>query len=110
MKLLRYLTTHQFRQKLRLTNIRILSQVFFFIAFATKAIQAHALRSWRNRLNSEIAAMERERAELREEVKRRQSTAWVDQILQEVGEVSDGVVSVIAVPSTPEPGRQPGSQ
>ena len=33
MKLLRYLTAHQFRQMLRLANIRILSQAFFFIAF-----------------------------------------------------------------------------
>jgi len=81
--------------------------LFFVIAFATKAVQAHALRSWLNRLRGETVEMERERAELRNEVERRRSTAWVDQALEEAGQIPSDVVSVIAVPSAPDPARRP---
>ena len=39
---------------------------------------AYRLRAWRDRLQVEIVAMERERAALQEELRRRQTMTWLD--------------------------------
>ena len=84
--------------------------LFFVVAFATKSIDAYRLRGWGDRLNAEIAGMERQREELQEEVRRRQSMAWVDEVLREAGWVPKGVISVVAVTSTPNPELSPAPQ
>lgn len=77
--------------------------LYFVVAFAARALDAHRLRGWRDRLVLEIAAMERERDELQQEVQRREGLAWVDERLRDSGLVPPGLVSVIPVPVTPEP-------
>ncbi len=72
--------------------------LWFVVAFTTKAVDAYRLRTWRDQLQGEIVAMERERDELRLELARRQTWAWVDERLRDAGMVPEGVVSVIAVP------------
>jgi hypothetical protein len=72
--------------------------LFFMVAFATNSVDAYRLRAWRDRLGDEIAEMERERLDLEQEVRRRQSPAWIDQVLRDSGWVPPDVVSVIAIP------------
>jgi hypothetical protein len=72
--------------------------LFFMVAFATKSVESYQLRAWRDRLESDIAEMEREKQNLEEDLRRRQSVAWVDQVLRDSGRVPTDVVSVIAVP------------
>lgn len=90
--------------------------LFFVVAFGTKALDAYRLRAWRDRLQGEIAALERERDGLKEELRRRQSMAWVDEQLREAGLVPPGVVSVVAVHAGPDleatpaaPSREPAA-
>jgi hypothetical protein len=69
--------------------------LFFVVSFGTKTVEAYRLRSWRDRLQSDIAEMERERALLHAEIERRQSMAWVDKVLRASGYVPEGVMRVI---------------
>ena len=55
------------------------------------------------RLQVEIEDLQREREALYAELERRQTYAWVDEQLRDMGMVPEGVVSVIAVPAGPEP-------
>ena len=75
--------------------------VWFVVAFTAKAVDAWRLRTWRDELQQEITAMQRERDTLRRELDRRQTYAWVDEQLRDAGLVPEGVVSVMAVPATP---------
>jgi hypothetical protein len=75
--------------------------LFFMVAFLTKSLDAYRLRSWRDRLKVEIAGMGQQREELQEELRRRNSTAWVEEALRDAGQVSDRVVSVMAATSLP---------
>jgi hypothetical protein len=78
--------------------------LFFLVAFVTKAVDAYRLRNWRSRLEVEIAQMTNERQELEQELQRRQSAAWIDEVLRDAGQVPEGGVSVIAVTVVPSPG------
>ncbi len=75
--------------------------LFFVVSFGTKTVEAYRLRSWRDRLQSDIAEMERERAVLLAEIERRQSMAWVDKVLRASGYVPEGVVRVIVTHAEP---------
>ena len=77
--------------------------LFFLIAFATKALDAHRLKSWRDRLQGEIAAMQQERQALEAELDRRRSTAWAEEALRDAGQVTERMVGVVAVTATPNP-------
>lgn len=81
--------------------------LFFMVAFATKSVDAFRLRAWRDQLEGEIEAMQREREELVEEVHRRNSVAWAEEVLRDAGQVGPGMVSVIAVTATPGPTAEP---
>lgn len=81
--------------------------LFFMVAFATKSVDAFRLRAWRDQLEGEIEAMQREREELAEEVRRRNSVAWAEEVLRDAGQVGPGMVSVIAVTATPGPTSEP---
>ena len=76
---------------------------FFVMAFATKSLDAYRLRNWRERLNDDIAQMEIRRASLEEELRRRQSISWVEEVLRDAGQLPEGVVSVAAIAVTPNP-------
>jgi hypothetical protein len=69
--------------------------LFFVVSFGTKTVEAYRLRSWRDRLQVDIAEMERERAVLRTEIERRESMAWVDKVLRASGYVPEGVMRII---------------
>jgi hypothetical protein len=69
--------------------------LFFVVSFGAKTVEAYRLRSWRDRLQSDIVEMERERALLHAEIGRRQSMAWVDKVLRASGYVPPGVIRVI---------------
>ena len=77
--------------------------LFFMVAFATKSVEAHRLLAWRDRAETEVADMERERQEIEEEMRRRRAPSWSDQVLREAGIVPDGIVSVVGVTYTPNP-------
>ncbi len=77
--------------------------LFFLIAFATKALDAHRLRIWRDRLQGEIAAMEQERQLLEAELARRRSAAWLEEALRDAGQVGEKMVGVVLVTATPPP-------
>lgn len=77
--------------------------LFFLIAFATKALDAHRLRTWRDRLQGEIAAMEQERQLLEAELARRRSPAWLEEALRDAGLVGEKMVGVVLVTTTPLP-------
>jgi hypothetical protein len=77
--------------------------LLFVVAFVTRAMDAYRLRAWRDRLRVEIEDLQREREALYAELERRQTYAWVDEQLRDMGMVPEGVVSVIAVPAGPEP-------
>lgn len=81
--------------------------LFFAVAFATKSVDAFRLRAWRDRLQGEIGAMQRQRAELVEEARRRNSVAWMEEVLRDAGQVGPGMVSIIAVTATPGPTAEP---
>jgi hypothetical protein len=81
--------------------------LFFMVAFATKSVDAFRLRAWRDQLQGEIEAMRRQREELVEEARRRNSVAWAEEVLRDAGQVGPGMVSVIAVTATPGPTAQP---
>ena len=93
----------------RITSTRVVAVVgstlalLFVVAFTSKALDAYRLRAWRDRLQVEIQDLEREREELQAELDRRQTYAWVDERLRDMGLVPEGVVSVIPVPAAPEP-------
>jgi hypothetical protein len=74
--------------------------LFFMFSFASKSVEAYRLRSWRDELRRELAQMERERAELLNEIQYRQSAAWKDQALRDSGWLPPDEIRVI-----PEPGR-----
>jgi hypothetical protein len=69
--------------------------LFFVVSFGTKTVEAYRLRNWRDRLQVDIAEMERERAVLHTEIERRKSMAWVDKVLRASGYVPEDVVRVI---------------
>ena len=77
--------------------------LFFLIAFATKTLDAHRLRVWRDRLQSEIAVMEQERQALAAELARRRSPAWLEEALRDAGLVGEKMVGVVLVTTTPPP-------
>jgi len=77
--------------------------LFLVVAFSSKAVEAHRLRQWQAELESEIAAMERERDAVAQELERRQNVSWLDERLRQAGLVPAGVVSVIPVPVVEEP-------
>ena len=77
--------------------------LFFMVAFVTESVDAIRLRAWRDQLEDEIEAMQRDREELVEEARRRNSAAWAEEVLRDAGQVGPGMVSVIAVTATPGP-------
>jgi len=77
--------------------------LFFVIAFVGKSLEAYRLRRWRDSVRVEIASMVRQRDELEQQVRRRQSDAWVEEVLRDAGQISDGLVRVVAVTFTPHP-------
>ncbi len=81
--------------------------LFFMVAFATKSVDAFRLRAWRDQMQDEIDAMQREREELVEETRRRNALAWAEEVLRDAGQVGPGMVSVIAVTATPGPTAEP---
>lgn len=81
--------------------------LFFMVAFATKSVDAFRLHAWRDQLQDEIDAMQREREELVEETRRRNALAWAEEVLRDAGQVGPGMVSVIAVTATPGPTAEP---
>jgi hypothetical protein len=81
--------------------------LFFLVAFVTKAVEAYQLRSWRNHLQGEISAMTEQRDVLWAEWQRRQSSAWIKQVLRDAGQVAAGEVRVFAVPASPSPALGP---
>lgn len=81
--------------------------LFFMVAFASKSLDAYRLRKWRDSLRAEIVDMTRQREELREQARRRQSVAWAEEVLRDAGQVSDDLVSVIAATFTPHPVASP---
>ena len=81
--------------------------LFFMVAFAGKSLDAYRLNKWRDRLRVEIAEMVRQRDDLREEVRRRQSAAWAEEALRDAGQVSDDLVRVIVATFTPSPLESP---
>jgi hypothetical protein len=84
--------------------------LFFVVAFATKSLEAYRLSIWRDRLSREIQEMVRQRDELREELRRRQSRAYAEEVLREAGQVAAGSVSVMVVGVTPRPAAMPAPQ
>jgi len=81
--------------------------LFFMVAFATKSVDAYRLRNWRDQLQSELDAMKREHQELQVELQRRQSTAWVESVLRDAGQIAAGDKRVEAIGVTPSPGATP---
>jgi len=81
--------------------------LFFVVAFAGKSLDAYRLSKWRDRLQVEVAEMVRQREELEEEVRRRQSAAWAEEALRDAGQVSDDLVRVIVATFTPSPLESP---
>jgi hypothetical protein len=77
--------------------------LFFLVAFATKAMEAYRLRVWRDYLQSELDDMRWQRAEVQEELRRRQSPSYVEETLHQAGQVSAGSVSVVPVVVLAEP-------
>jgi hypothetical protein len=72
--------------------------LFFMISFASKSVEAYRLRSWRDELRRELAQMERERAELLNEIEYRQSDDWKDQALRDSGWLPPDEIRVVPVP------------
>ncbi len=85
--------------------------LFFLVAFVTKVAEAYRLRNWRDQLEREIAQMERQKKEFREEITRRQSEAWMDKELRAAGWLPKGAERVGVMeatpPSTPQPTPTP---
>jgi len=77
--------------------------LFFLVAFATKSLDAYRLRKWRDNLRVEIAEMVRQRDGLLEQIRRRGSDAWCEEVLRDAGQVSENLVSVVVVTATPNP-------
>ncbi len=77
--------------------------LFFVVSFGAKTVEAYRLRSWRDRLQSDLAEMDRERALLHAEIERRESMAWVDKVLRASGHVPPGVVRVIVAQTESPP-------
>jgi hypothetical protein len=84
--------------------------LFFMVAFLAKSLDAYRLRSWRDRLKEEIVGMGQQREELQEELRRRNSKAWVEEALRDAGQVSDRVVSVMVATSIPLAESRPSPQ
>jgi len=84
--------------------------LFFMVAFASKSLDAYRLRKWRDSLRTEIAEMARQRDELQEQVRRRQSEAWAEEVLRDAGQVAENLVSVVAATFTPQPVVSPTPQ
>lgn len=80
--------------------------LFFLVAFTTKSLDAYRLRTWRDRLQEDIAQMEHQREELQEELRRRQSRAWLEEVLRDAGYLPDDVISVVVYTVTPAPAPQ----
>ena len=80
--------------------------LFFMVAFTTKSLDAYRLRSWRDRMRGEIAQMEHQRDELQQELNRRQSRAWMEEVLRDAGYLPGDVISVVAFTVTPAPTPQ----
>lgn len=82
--------------------------VILGIAFVSTAVEAYRLRTWRDELVVEIAEMERERDTLEQELRKRDSVAWVDEQLRQAGLVPPGVVRVVAMPAQSESAAEEG--
>jgi hypothetical protein len=72
--------------------------LFFMISFASKSVEAYRLRSWRDELRRELSQMERERAELLNEIEYRQSDDWKDQALRDSGRLPPDEIRVVPMP------------
>ena len=81
--------------------------LFFMVAFVGKSLDAYRLSKWRDSLKVEIAGMVRQRDELEEEIRRRRSVGWAEEVLRDGGQVSDDLVRVIAATFTPNPVASP---
>lgn len=81
--------------------------LFFLVAFATKVVEAYRLRNWRDQLAREIAQMERQKEELQEKIRRRQSDPWLDKELRDAGWVPERAERVVVVEVTPASPPQP---
>ncbi len=68
--------------------------LFFIVSFATRSVDLYRMKAWRARLESEIAGLRREKLALEFEIRRRESTAWVDQALRGMGRVPPGTLLV----------------
>jgi len=64
--------------------------LFFVIAFVGKSLEAYRLRRWRDSVRVEIDSMVRQRDELEPQVRRRQSDAWVEEVLADLGWLGEG--------------------
>jgi len=104
---------HQRRSTKPVTTAQIVAilsstlALFFMVAFATKSLDAYRLRRWRDDLRVEIAEMARQRDGLLEQIRRRGSDAWCEEVLRDAGQVSDDLVSVVVVTATPNPMASP---
>ena len=84
--------------------------LFFMISFVGKSLQVHRLRVLQERLVAEQRLLMRERDELQQEVERRKSGLWAEELLRDAGWVPPGGVRVIPVTATPDPASQPKPQ
>ena len=80
--------------------------LFFLVAFVTKSVDAYRLKNWRDRLRGEIDEMIQRRVGLEEELQRRQSQSWLEEVLRDAGQVQGSVVSVVVATVTPDPRSQ----
>ena len=81
--------------------------LFFMVSFVAKSLDAYRLKNWRDHLKGEIVGMIQQRVALEEEIQRRQSQAWVEEVLRDAGQVPEGVVSVAIATATPDPAARP---
>ena len=96
-----------------LTKVQIVSvlvstlALFFMVAFVAKSLESYRLERWRDSLRVDISQMERQREELEYEVRRRSSDSWIEEALRGAGQVSEGLVGVVAITCTPHPESPP---
>jgi len=77
--------------------------LYLILAFAAKSLDAYRLRERKQQLAAEVATLEQERVDLQAELDRRQTTAWLEEVLRDSGLIPEGVVGVVPVTATPAP-------